>query len=414
MTTLLPPTGVPPHSVAYHWIEPPLPPVAERVMVPLSEAQKPDRLAVALVGAEGRPLTPVTETLVQVALTAPSLVRRARARYSCVPGMLTISGLPVPTNVPPQEEVYQSTSSPAPTVAERETGEPTQATLGVACTLVGAAGGGGAWIVKFTFEMSKKIWPIGSTRMRQAVALVVTVGSTTVWLPSLGVEARSVVGNVLPPSVERRMRTLAAEKGEALVPATSHVTVWVLPEGQLTAVLGLVTAKGVAVARTLTMMESERTPPPPARLSRTVHLRFMVRATAGYFSPATSTPFRTEGKRGNVREVAETGEKERKSGLAPLSAAVRAWAAPRSNCSHEYESVSPLASEEEAMVAVKGVPMGTLKSAPALMAGMELPVAVFEEQVAVLVTKVMTCSWLREWNMTSARFWRLSAPQMPV
>ena len=58
------------------------------------------------------------------------------------------------------------------------------------------------------------------------------------------VEAASVVGKVLPPSVESSIATLAQLTGAAVVPATFQVTVCALLPAQVTAVFGWVTANG--------------------------------------------------------------------------------------------------------------------------------------------------------------------------
>ena len=79
------------------------------------------------------------------------------------------------------------------------------------------------WMVKFTFEMSKKMLPTASTLMRAVVVL--TFGTMMVWLPSLGVLSAMTMGNVWPPSVDSEILTLAALMGAALVPLTAQVTV---------------------------------------------------------------------------------------------------------------------------------------------------------------------------------------------
>src|SRR5262249_6447066 len=56
-------------------------------------------------------------------------------------------------------------------------------------------------IVKLAFEMSKKTLPTQETRTRAWDVGV--LGIVTVSEPSLGVDAASEVGKVLPPSVER-------------------------------------------------------------------------------------------------------------------------------------------------------------------------------------------------------------------
>ena len=88
-----------------------------------------------------------------------------------------------------------------------------------------------------------------ATLTRAVVEFV--LGIVTLCVPSLGVAAASVVGKVRPPSVESRMSTLAQLTGAAVVLATFHVTVCVLPPGHVTAVLGDVTVKGPAAAVTL-------------------------------------------------------------------------------------------------------------------------------------------------------------------
>src|SRR2546423_12191746 len=123
-------------------------------------------------------------------------------------------------------------------------------------------------MVKFAPEMSKKILPTASTLTRAVV--VGALGTVTFSVPSLGVLVSSTVGKLFPPSVESEILTLAQLTGAAVVLATFHVTVWVEPAAQLTAVLGAVTTNGPLVADTLTCIESELMPPPFERLSRAV------------------------------------------------------------------------------------------------------------------------------------------------
>ena len=106
---------------------------------------------------------------------------------------------------------------------------------------------------------------------------VVSDGITTEAEPVFGAPARSTVGKVFPPSVERRMLTEWQLTGAALVPATSQVTVWVLPEAHCTRVDGEVTLNGPDDA-TLKLIAALDTPTPPAWLSRTVHLKESARA----------------------------------------------------------------------------------------------------------------------------------------
>src|SRR5690242_14961044 len=97
-------------------------------------------------------------------------------------------------------------------------------------------------MVKFTSDMSKKMLVAHSTCTRAWV--VERLGTVMPCVPSLGVFAASVVPNVLPPSSESRILTLAQLTGAAVVFATFQVTVCALFAGQDTAVLGAVTRNG--------------------------------------------------------------------------------------------------------------------------------------------------------------------------
>jgi hypothetical protein len=131
--------------------------------------------------------------------------------------------------------------------------------------------------------MSKKMLPTASTFIRAVV--VEAWGTVTASEPSLAVLAARTSGKVFPPSVESVIRTLAALTGAAVVLATLQVTVSGLPPRTLTEVLGAVTAKGPLSARTLTSVVTSLMPPPPARLSRTVTRKFIVRVVVGMTSP---------------------------------------------------------------------------------------------------------------------------------
>ena len=104
--------------------------------------------------------------------------------------------------------------------------------------------------MKLVLLISKKIFPTASTFILAVVDGV--VGITNASVPSFGVLATSTVGNVNPPSVLNEIFTLAQLIGAMLVLFTDHVMVCVEPPAQLTAVLGTVTAKGPAVAFTVT------------------------------------------------------------------------------------------------------------------------------------------------------------------
>ena len=74
------------------------------------------------------------------------------------------------------------------------------------------------------------------------------------------------------------MLTLAQLMGAILVLATFQLTVWVLPPDHVIPVAeGIVTTKGPLVAFTVTVVSSKQTPPPPARLSLAVNLKFIDR-----------------------------------------------------------------------------------------------------------------------------------------
>src|SRR5881227_2564962 len=93
-----------------------------------------------------------------------------------------------------------------------------------------------AEIVKFASEMSKNTLPTASTLMRAVVVGV--FGTKTDSLPSFGVLAASTSENVFPPSVDSDIFTFAVLMGEAVVPATSQVTVWWVPVIHVSAVFG--------------------------------------------------------------------------------------------------------------------------------------------------------------------------------
>src|SRR5690349_12427026 len=113
---------------------------------------------------------------------------------------------------------------------------------------------------------------------------------TTVSAPSFGVLVASVIGNVLPPLVESKIFTVAALTGAAVVSATFQVTV--RDPDHVTPAAGAVTVNGPAACTTVTCVSAEFTPPPPARLSRAVTRKFIVRFVVGSFSPATLVPVR--------------------------------------------------------------------------------------------------------------------------
>ena len=165
--------------------------------------------------------------------------------------------------------------------------------------------------MKFVSEISKKILPTASTFIRAVV--VGMLGIRTDSVPSLAVLAARVVGNVLPPSVEREILTFAALIPLAVVPATFQVTVKLFSAGTLMAVLGAVTANGPTEAppATVTTDVAVLIPPPLARLSRATTWNVIVREIAGRSSPVRNPPvvvaggtlalFKMYCKEGNVR-----------------------------------------------------------------------------------------------------------------
>ena len=112
-------------------------------------------------------------------------------------------------------------------------------------------------------------------------------------VPSFGVLALITVGKVKPPSTDKDIFTLATLKGATFVPALFQVIVWVELPTNDSPPFGLVTVKAV-VPTTFTRKVSfawqpcvpkDATPPPPARLSLTVNLNFIGRATGDNISP---------------------------------------------------------------------------------------------------------------------------------
>ena len=77
---------------------------------------------------------------------------------------LTASGEPLPTSVPPQEPVYQSTVLPAGTLALRDEEPPVQMLDGVAAGLVGVAGS--AFTVSVTLAQLTLVQPVDVFRAR--------------------------------------------------------------------------------------------------------------------------------------------------------------------------------------------------------------------------------------------------------
>ena len=86
-----------------------------------------------------------------------------------------------------------------------------------------------AVMVKFVFEISKKIFPTASIFILAVVVAV--LGIVRISVPSLGVLADNIVGKVNPPSVDKDIFTLAQLTGAAVVLATLQVIVCDEPPG---------------------------------------------------------------------------------------------------------------------------------------------------------------------------------------
>lgn len=121
-------------------------------------------------------------------------------------------------------------------------------------------------MVKFASEISKKMFPTASILILAAVVAV--FGTVTLCDPSFAVLATRTVGNVVPPSVESEILTLAALMGALVVFATFQVTVWVEPPAYDTAVFGDVTTNGPLLPSTDRVDVAERMPPAAEWLSR--------------------------------------------------------------------------------------------------------------------------------------------------
>ena len=110
-------------------------------------------------------------------------------------------------------------------------------------------------MVKFVFEISKKIFPTASIFILAVVVAVFGIVITSD--PSFAVLADKTVGNVWPPSVDKEILTFAQLTGAAVVLATDHVIVCDDPPTYDTAVLGAVTAKGPEAALTVTTISAK-------------------------------------------------------------------------------------------------------------------------------------------------------------
>src|SRR5262245_24856915 len=121
---------------------------------------------------------------------------------------------------------------------------------------------------------------LAHSTLTRAVGVAVA-GTATASLPSLGLPAASTAGKVKPPSTDSSTLTAAQLTGDAVVFATSQVTVSWVPSVQVTAVSGEVTRNGPAAEMTFTSIASEATPPPPEWLSRMVARNCIVLVKTG-------------------------------------------------------------------------------------------------------------------------------------
>ena len=141
-------------------------------------------------------------------------------------------------------------------------------------------------MVTFTLFISKKAYvPTGSIFILpcEVRLLGIVIGS----VPSLGVLANKMIGNVVPPSVENVIFTFPTFNGARFVLFTLQVSVAVLVPLYIQRVGEFCdVSKNGPELSTVTIVSSESTPPPLARLSRTVNLNFILRATCGKFSPS--------------------------------------------------------------------------------------------------------------------------------
>jgi len=138
-------------------------------------------------------------------------------------------------------------------------------------------------IVKFASEISKNILPTASIFIRAVV--VDKLGIVTLCDPSLAVLPANTDGNVVPPSVDNDILTLAALTGAFVVFATFHVTVCVEPPANVTVVFGDVTTNGPLFASTDTVDDAVLMPPVKGWLSRATTWNVIVRVIAGNSSP---------------------------------------------------------------------------------------------------------------------------------
>jgi hypothetical protein len=114
-------------------------------------------------------------------------------------------------------------------------------------------------IGKSTSEISKNILSVHFTMTLQVFEN--PGGNVTEALPLFGTDDAIVSVKATPPSYESKMSTLVQFMGDAVVFATSHVTVSVLPSVNVSAVLGAVTRKGPEEADVVTTISSSSVHP---------------------------------------------------------------------------------------------------------------------------------------------------------
>ena len=234
----------------------------------------------------------------------------------------------------------------------------------------------GALIVKFVFEMSKKILLAASTFILLVVPGV--DGTVITCVPSLAVAAANTVGKVFPPSVDNKIFTLLQLTGLAVVLFTFHVTVAAPPPLHVIFVFGEVTWKGPEVLLTVTTTSVNAVWPTATGtlelngwLSLTVSLKFNVLETelnASMLVPAsppgkggvTNKPERMVDNLGKVLVGDTAGLNDNQLGPVAFVGEATLFVpdvVELSFCSQQYVSASPLASVAAA-VSANGVLIG--------------------------------------------------------
>src|SRR5690606_29183098 len=185
------------------------------------------------------------------------------------------------------------------------------------------------------------------------------------------------IGYVCPPSVENQISTLGLSTGATSVPATSQVTVSVSPMVQVVAVVCEVTTNGPEPPSTTTAILSLAVEAPPATLSRTVYLKFIVLPTEGTTSQVLWVfPANTVGRAGIYLSGSGNGSIDLKAGprVEVFNGGMGAGCA--FICSQLCVRMSPASGSVAIPFKIKGVDFGMVTSGPASAVGGRLFVAV--------------------------------------